>query len=148
MKTKKRKMNVVENQMSNEYAVCVHERDDWGNRMDRVITTGSKEYCENWVENYCRQYSWNRGMHDIKPVAEVNNKQFQRDYLGNNSSEDDFADLEDMLDNYGVSVNRRDVFGESKTKKNTIRLTEYGLKRVISESVKKIISEIGDMRRG
>jgi hypothetical protein len=143
MKTKKRR--IFENQISNEYAVCVTERDDWGNKMDRVITTGSKEYCENWVEDYCRQYSWNRGMHDIKPVTEVDNQQFKRDYFGNNDYEDDFADLEDMLDNVGVSVNRRDIFGENKNKKNmkknTIRLTENELKNIITESVKNVLKE-------
>lgn len=34
------------------------------------------------------------------------------------------------------------------SKKNTIRLTESELKQIISESVKKIIKEIGDTPRG
>lgn len=129
-----------------DYAICVFERGDNGKLYDRVITVGSKEYCDDWVENYCRQYSWNRGMHKIKPVTEVNSIEFKRDYFGNNDYEDDFADLEDTLDNVGVSVNRRDVFGENKNKnkKNTIRLTESELKRVITESVKNVLKEYDD----
>lgn len=145
MKTKKRN-RLIEATYYNrnpkeDYAICVFERGDDGKPYDRVITVGSKEYCEDWVENYCRQYSWNRGVHRIKPVTDVNSIEFKRDYFGKNDYEDDFADLEDMLDNVSVSVNRSDVFGESTRKKNTIKLTESELKKIISESVKKILSE-------
>ena len=150
MKTKK-KNRLIEATYYNrnpkeDYAICVFERGDDGKPYDRVITVGSKEECESWVENYCRQYSWNRGMHKIKPVTEVNSIEFKRDYFGNNNYEDDFADLEDMLDNVGVSVNRKDIFGENKNKKNmnkknTIKLTEGELKKIISESVKNVLKE-------
>jgi hypothetical protein len=51
--------------------------------------------------------------------------------------------------NYYFHYNPVDL-GESRqvSKKNTIRLTESELKQVISESVKKIIKEIGDTPRG
>jgi len=91
-----------------EFAVCVRERNDNGGIYDRVVHSGSKESCDDYIKDYESRFVYNRGMLMVKPVDEVNNKDWQYDRKYGVDTESDSADLEDMIDQSGYAINGED----------------------------------------
>ena len=73
-------------------------------------------------------------------------KVLQKYLLDKNSQEKDVADNED--NNSTDTTNENKQYNKNRNMKQTIKLRESELKRIISESVKSVLNEIGDTDKG